>query len=86
MFKDLAIGAGGLKFESSEQAQDVLDAMNALIEKYGAVSVGDLYVLIDSKEPRAFIQDKWGWNNLSTAVVLSSSLILPVPVIIMEEN
>ena len=45
MLKDLAIGAGGLKFESSEQAQDVLDTMNALIEKMAQCLLATFMIL-----------------------------------------
>jgi hypothetical protein len=42
-------------------ADQVLDVMRDLIERYGAVTVGDLYDMID--EPRTHADEKWGWSG-----------------------
>lgn len=67
---------------SREEADMVLDEMMSMIEKYEAVSVADYRDLCGL--PSAFVDNKWGWTDLSyaeTHQVREGYLIdLPTPV------
>lgn len=47
----------------------VLDEMNALIERYGLVSVSDLYDML-GRTGRSHTDCKYGWNSLKTARII----------------
>lgn len=44
------------------EAEEVLDNLFQLIEKYGQATVGDLYELVDLTGN--YTDDKWGWSDL----------------------
>lgn len=43
-------------------ADAVLEVMKDMIDRYGLVTVGDLYDMIN--EPRSHADEKWGWSDL----------------------
>ena len=51
--------------ESRVEAIEVLERLTDLVEKYGTASVADFYDLLDLDSN--FVDQKWGWDNLSTA-------------------
>lgn len=55
--------------ESRGDAEIVLDEMISAIEKYGLVSVGDLYDML-GKEGIRSTDYKYGWNSLRTARIV----------------
>lgn len=56
---------GEIVLGSRAQANDVLDQMFALLDKYGVVSVKDLLVMVDIAPE--FTDEKWGWDSLAGA-------------------
>lgn len=57
-----------MEFASRSDAEDVLDQMDAMLEKYKRVSVLDLYDMIDVTAP--FTSEKYGWTNLRDAKII----------------
>lgn len=55
-------------FKTRGDAELVLDEMNNILERYGFVSIGDLYDIADMTPP-PYTTNKYGWTNLSTARV-----------------
>lgn len=55
-------------FETRGEAEDVLDSMDDMLDKYECVSVSDLYDLIGERCP--FTAEKYGWYNLRNASVV----------------
>ena len=51
-------------FETSGDAEKVLDSMNDIISQYGVVSVGDLYDLADVSTNN-YAVNKYGWTDIS---------------------
>lgn len=51
--------------ESRVEALEVLERLSDLVDKYGTASLADFYDLIDVDSN--FVDQKWGWDNLSTA-------------------
>lgn len=49
-------------FESRNEAEKVLNAMEELIEKYGAVTVSDVHELCNTNS--TYTDNKYGWTNL----------------------
>ena len=60
-------------------AMEVLEQMDELIERYGIVSVADLYGLVDL--PCDYTADKYGWKDLQTAepIRVDDGYILRLP-------
>lgn len=60
-------------------AMEVLEQMDELIERYGIVSVADLYGLVDL--PCGYTADKYGWKDLQTAepIRVDDGYILRLP-------
>jgi hypothetical protein len=56
-----------LMFETLGDAEDVLDTMRELLDRYEVVTVSDLYDLCDITSD--FTDNKWGWYNLRDAGV-----------------
>ena len=56
-------------FDRRGDAESVLDAMDALLEKYGMVSIADLYDLADVTTTN-YQTSKYGWTNLREAKVV----------------
>lgn len=56
-----------LKFR--EEAQNVLEAMNDIVDKYEQVSVADLNELMGV--PTTDVDYKWGWTNLANVQISS---------------
>lgn len=56
-------------FENRGDAENVLTEMENVIEKYGFVSVGDLYDLADVSTTN-YLVNRYGWINLSGVVVV----------------
>lgn len=53
--------------ETRDEAEQILDALQDHISEYGAVSVADLYDMIGATSQ--FVDNKWGWTNLSGSSV-----------------
>lgn len=58
---------GEIVLQTRAEAEEVISSMLDLLEKYGIVSVSDLYDLVG--EVGTHIDEKWGWMNLSSADV-----------------
>ncbi len=56
-----------LIFESRRDAEDCLERMIDRLERYGCVSVADLYDIIGETVFGDWTKDDWGWEDLSTA-------------------
>lgn len=52
---------------SRVEAEEVLDRMFDILNRYGSVSVADLYLLTGF--PSSHVDNKWGWQNLTGAGV-----------------
>ena len=59
-----------LKFERRRDAEAVLDQMDEVIDKFGFVTVSDMYDMADVTAP--FTANKYGWTNVRTAEVVST--------------
>ena len=57
-----------LKFESRGEAEAVRDQMDAMIERYGFVTIADMYDMADLSAP--YTSNKYGWTNLRNADVV----------------
>ena len=57
-----------LVFDNRGDAEAVKDQMLATIERYGMVTVADLYDMCDQSAP--YTSQKFGWTNLSSAEVI----------------
>lgn len=55
-------------FESKQDAEDVLDRMDELVEQYGVVTVGDLFDLA-GVTGNGYTDQNYGWTNISSASV-----------------
>lgn len=68
--------------EDREEAQDVIESMVDLLEKYESVSIADLYELA-GLDGGSFTDNKYGWYNLKRAGVVRTrggyKLELPTP-------
>ena len=66
-------------FESRAEAEEVLDRMSEIIDTYGAVSVADLYDLVDVSG--TYTDNNYGWDNLrnAEAVRVRDGYILKLP-------
>ncbi len=60
-FDDIAL-------DSRKEAEEVLERMDELIDKYGIVSVADYYDLVG--ETGSYTDNKYGWTTLRTAEVI----------------
>ena len=56
-----------IELNSRGEAEEVLDTLIAMIDKYGEVSVGDYYEMCNLHGD--FTDEKFGWTNLSNAGV-----------------
>lgn len=54
-----------ISFETKGEAEAVLEQMIDIIDDYGAVSVADLYDMVDLPQP--YTGNKYGWTNLRNA-------------------
>lgn len=59
-----------ISFENRGDAEMVLKLMEEAIERYGFVTVADMYDLADLTQP--YTSNKYGWINLNTAEVVRS--------------
>lgn len=66
-------------FESRGEAEAVREQMLDVIERYGFVTVGDLYDMADLTQP--YTSNKYGWTNLRTAetVRVSEGYVIKLP-------
>ena len=56
-----------LVFETRGQAEVVLDQMRGAIERYGLVTIGDMYDMADVTKP--YTSNNYGWTSLRNADV-----------------
>ena len=75
-----------LTFESSDVANEVLIALRDVLNKHGSVTLNDLADIVGSKKTRTFHDEGFGWTDLSEAVVLDKTLILPDIIRLSKEN
>lgn len=75
-----------LTFESSDVANEVLIALRDILNKYGSVTLNDLADIVGSKKTRTFHDEGFGWTDLSEAVILDKTLILPDIIRLSKEN
>lgn len=69
-----------LEFETRGEAEAVLDEMNNVIERYGFVTVADMYDIADVTHP--YTSAKYGWTSIATAEVSrcrNGSYIIKLP-------
>lgn len=61
------------------QAEEVLDVMGDLLEKYDQVTLSDMYRLVGIRG--SFMDDRWGWTSLRGATVrrVSDGYVLELP-------
>ena len=57
-----------LIFESRGEAENVRDQMDAMIDRYGVVTVADMYDMADISAP--YTSNKYGWTNLRNADIV----------------
>lgn len=57
-----------IKFETRGEAEAVLEEMYNVIDRYGFVTVGDMYDMADLSQP--FTSNKYGWTNIRSAEVM----------------
>ena len=57
-----------LIFESRGEAENVRDQMDAMIDRYGVVTVADMYDMADISAP--YTSNKYGWTNLRNADII----------------
>ena len=60
------MGYDDILFDSRGDAEAVLDTMNDIIDRYGTVSVADLYDLAQVPNDN-FTMNRYGWTNISGA-------------------
>jgi hypothetical protein len=48
--------------ETRQEAEDVLDSLFELVDRFGSASVSDLYELVGVKATHT--DEKWGWEDL----------------------
>ena len=53
---------------SRGEAEEVLDQMGELIDRYGVVTVADLYDMI--REPAPYTANRYGWTTIRSAEVI----------------
>ena len=57
-----------LIFESRGEAEAVRDQMDAMIDRYGVVTIADMYDMADISAP--YTSNKYGWTSLRNADVI----------------
>ena len=57
-----------LIFETRGEAEAVRDQMDAMIERYGFVTIADMYDMADLSAP--YTSNKYGWTNLRNADIV----------------
>lgn len=64
---------------SRAEAQDVINSLADIVDKYEAVSVKDLYEMVG--ETYHFTDEKWGWTSMEGAIVrrVSNGYLLDLP-------
>ena len=75
-----------LTFGSVAVAKEVLATLHNVLNKYGSVTINDLADVIGSKMTRTFHNEGFGWTDLSEAVVLNETLILPDPINLRDKE
>lgn len=58
---------GDIILESRVEVERVLDGLTDLIEQYEVATISDLYELLDTTSEASFVDNQWGWTNLSSA-------------------
>lgn len=68
-----------IRFSSRTDAKEVLDQLCELIDTDGYAGVRDLYAMIG--EDANFVDEYWGWTDLSTAVIvpINGGYLLDLP-------
>lgn len=61
--------ANDIVFETREDAEKVLDAMDEIIKKYGVVSLADVYDIV-GKATTTYVANKYGWKSVDDAKVV----------------
>ena len=58
----------GIVFESKEEAEEVLESLDEIIDKFGMASELDLYNLIGIESPLS--SEKYGWTDIRNANII----------------
>lgn len=56
-------------FDSHEDAESALKTMKEIIDKFGSVSVGDIYDIVGQTPPR-YLYDRYGWTTLKGTKII----------------
>ena len=56
-------------FDTRGEAEAVRDNMDAIIDEYGVVTIGDLYDMADLTAP-PYTSNKYGWTNIRNAEIV----------------
>lgn len=68
-----------LVFESRGEAEAVREQMDEMIDRYGIVTIADMYDMADMSAP--YTSNKYGWTNIRTAepIRIKEGYILKLP-------
>lgn len=58
-----------IELETKGEAEYVLAQMDALLDTYGMVSVGDLYDMVGLSHNRDYVDQDYGWTSLNNAKI-----------------
>jgi hypothetical protein len=58
-----------LLLASKVEAEDVLEALRALLSQHGKVRISDYYALAGLGRATIFVDEQWGWTDLSSAEI-----------------
>jgi hypothetical protein len=59
----------GIPLASKGEAEDVLEALRALLSENGKVRISDYYALVGLGRATIFVDERWGWTDLSSAEI-----------------
>lgn len=79
---------GSLIFESKWRAKGIINRLTKLLAKYKIVSIADLYEIIGPEVVSKFIDNQYGWDDLTDAKVVPAnggfSLKMPEPIELID--
>jgi hypothetical protein len=73
------LGRNDFILETREEASEVLEKMNDILEMYEMVSIGDLHELLGL--PTSHVDQKWGWTTLTNVSIrqIREGFLLELP-------
>lgn len=70
MYEDIKISnVHGILLASEEEAEEVLRALRILLSRLGKARISDYYNLVDLANKPIFLDERWGWTDLSSAKI-----------------